>query len=34
MKISFVNYLKKKAKKEKAIQIAQLMMAKKELQIL
>lgn len=34
MKIIFINYLKKKAKKEKAIQNAQLNMAKKELQIL
>lgn len=34
MKITFINYLKKKDKKEKAIKNAQLHMAKKELQIL
>lgn len=34
MKIIFINYLKSKAKREKAIKIAQLNMAKKQLQIL
>jgi hypothetical protein len=34
MKIIFINYLKKKAKKEEAIKNAQLNMVKRELQIL